>query len=159
MTDGASELPRDGTTDEAFLRGVQVSDSAGMIEFLTKFPGYHTSRTTHIHVALQANASNAVSYSQSTVSHVGQLFLNEAMLSQIYAVSPYAAHIESLNRTSNVNDSISSSASKNGYSPFISLSLLGDTVEDGLVGYVTTGVNTTAEVETSGSDVGPRSIR
>ncbi|KAI8258104.1 hypothetical protein K4K58_003541 [Colletotrichum sp. SAR11_239] len=152
------EKRSDGTTDdETFLRGVQVSDSNGMIEFLTKFPGYYVSRSTHIHVAVQANASSGISYSQSAIQHVGQLFFEEDLLSQVYAVSPYSSHLETLNRTTNDEDSVLSSASEDGYNPFISVSLLGDSIEDGLVGYITIGVNATGEeIATTGTDVNPQ---
>lgn len=156
LLDGWSKRTDGTTDDETFLRGVQVSDSAGMIEFLTKFPGYYVSRSTHIHVAVQANASSGVRYDQSTVSHVGQLFFDEDLLSEVYAVSPYSAHLETLNRTTNAEDSVLSSASEDGYSPFISMSLLGSTVEDGLVGYITIGVNMSESVATTGDDVSPQ---
>nr|XP_036580219.1 extracellular dioxygenase [Colletotrichum truncatum]KAF6788051.1 extracellular dioxygenase [Colletotrichum truncatum] len=148
----------DGTTDdETFLRGVHVSDSNGMIEFLTKFPGYYVSRSTHIHVAVQANASQGVSHSQSTAHHVGQLFFEEDLLSQVYAASPYSSHQETLNRTTNDEDSVLSSASEDGYSPSISISLLGASIEDDLVGYITIGVDSTGEgVATTGNDVNPQ---
>ncbi|TEA12128.1 hypothetical protein C8034_v006387 [Colletotrichum sidae] len=107
----------DGTTDdEVFLRGVQISDAGGMIEFLTKFPGAGTS------------------YNQSTVQHVGQLFFEEDLLGSVYAASP-----------------------EDGYSPFISVSLLGDGVEDGLVEYITIGVKSTGDgIATTGTDVNPQ---
>lgn len=147
----------DGTTDdETFLRGVQISDSAGMIEFLTTFPGYYVTRATHIHVAVQANTSKGVSFSQSDVSHVGQLFFEEDLLTEVYSISPYSAHTALLNRTSNADDSLLSGASANGYDPIISVSMLGDSVEDGLVGYITIGINTTESVATTGNDVNPQ---
>ncbi|KAI3543517.1 hypothetical protein CSPX01_06173 [Colletotrichum filicis] len=157
LLDGWSKRSDGTTDDETFLRGIQVSDEAGMIEFLTKFPGYYTSRSTHIHVAVQANASDGVGFSQSALQHVGQLFFEEDLLSQVYAVSPYSAHLETLNRTTNAEDSVLSSASEDGYSPFINVSLLGDTVEDGLVGYITIGVNSTGDsIATTGTDVNPQ---
>ncbi|KAF6825516.1 extracellular dioxygenase [Colletotrichum plurivorum] len=157
LLDGWSKRTDGTTDDETFLRGVQISDSNGMIEFLTKFPGYYVSRSTHIHVAVQANATNGTSFSQSAVQHVGQLFFEEDILSQVYAVSPYSAHLDTLNRTTNDEDSVLSSASEDGYSPFISVSLLGDSIEDGLVGYITIGVNATGDaVATTGQDVNPQ---
>ncbi|TDZ15567.1 hypothetical protein Cob_v011351 [Colletotrichum orbiculare MAFF 240422] len=139
LLDGWSKRADGTTDDETFLRGVQISDAGGMIEFLTKFPGAGTS------------------YSQSTVQHVGQLFFEEDLLESVYAASPYAAHAETLSRTTNDEDSVLSSASEDGYSPFIGVSLLGDGVEDGLVGYITIGVNSTGDgIATTGTDVNPQ---
>ncbi|KAH7120385.1 Intradiol ring-cleavage dioxygenase [Dactylonectria estremocensis] len=148
----------DGTTDnETFLRGIQVTDSEGMIEFLTKFPGYYVTRTTHIHVTAQTNITNGTSYSASKVQHVGQLFFDEDLLNSVYALSPYVEHLSTLNRTTNAEDKLFSSASSDGYSAVISVSQLGDSLEDGLVGYITIGVNTTADaIAVSGEDVNPQ---
>lgn len=148
----------DGTTDdETFLRGVQVTNEEGMIEFLTKFPGYYTSRTTHFHVTVQSNASLGLGFSQSATQHVGQVFFDEDLLSEVYAVSPYVEHTLTLNRTTNAADSVLAVANADGYSPYVSVSQLGASIEDGLVGYITIGVNTTADaIATTGQDVNPQ---
>ena len=39
-----------GFTSNHFLRGRQVSDSSGLVEFATIFPGWYNGRATHIHV-------------------------------------------------------------------------------------------------------------
>jgi protocatechuate 3,4-dioxygenase beta subunit len=45
----------DGTTDEeTFLRGIMKTDTEGMAEFLTIFPGYYATRSTHVHLTVQA---------------------------------------------------------------------------------------------------------
>ncbi|KAH6897407.1 Intradiol ring-cleavage dioxygenase [Thelonectria olida] len=148
----------DGTTDnETFLRGIQVTDSEGMVEFLTKFPGYYVTRTTHIHVTAQTNITNGTFYSQSKVQHIGQLFFEEDLLNSVYANSPYSAHLSTLNRTTNSEDKLYSSASADGYSAVISVSQLGDSITDGLVGYITIGVNASAAgIDTTGEDVNPQ---
>lgn len=127
----------DGTTDdETFLRGIQVTDDNGVVEFFTKFPGYYITRTTHIHVTAQTNIANGTSYSASKVQHIGQLFFEEDLLNKVYALSPYSEHLATLNRTTNSEDSLFSDASSDGYSAIISISQLTDNIEDGLVGYV-----------------------
>lgn len=107
-----------------------------MIEFVTKFPGYYVTRTTHIHVTGQTDITNGTSYSKSKVQHIGQLFFEEDLLNSVYAVSPYVEHLSTLNRTTNSEDSLYSDASSGGYSAVISVTQLGDNIEDGLVGYV-----------------------
>lgn len=132
----------DGTTDdETFLRGIQVTDDNGMIEFLTKFPGYYITRTTHIHVTAQTNITDGIGFSTSEVQHVGQLFFEEDILSQVYALSPYVEHTATLNRTTNSEDRLFTSASSDGYSAVISVTQLTDDIEDGLVGYVSSYLN------------------
>ncbi|KAL4964202.1 intradiol ring-cleavage dioxygenase [Aspergillus stella-maris] len=148
----------EGTTDnETFLRGITKTDSEGMSEFLTIFPGYYTSRTTHIHVTVQTNVTDdETSYSTAAVQHIGQLFFEEDLLNTVYQEEPYVQHLATLNRTSNAEDSLLSSIG-DGYSPIISTALLGETFAEGLVGYITIGVNRSAEArEVTGTDVNPQ---
>lgn len=127
----------DGTTDdETFLRGIQMTDSEGMAEFLTLFPGYYITRTAHIHVTVQTDVTNGTSYSTSAVQHIGQLFFDEDLLNSVYQLSPYVDHLASLNRTTNTEDSLFSDATSDGYSAIISVEQVGDSLADGLVGYV-----------------------
>ncbi|KAI8714026.1 hypothetical protein NCS52_01121900 [Fusarium sp. LHS14.1] len=148
----------DGTTDnETFLRGIQVTDENGMVEFLTKFPGYYITRTTHIHVTAQTNVSAGTSYSSSNVQHIGQLFFEETLLNHVYEHSPYSEHLATLNRTTNSEDSLYSDASSDGYSAVISVSQITKDIEDGLVGYITIGVNASADaLAITGGGVNPQ---
>ena len=141
----------DGTTDEdTFLRGISKTDPDGMSEFLTIFPGYYTSRTTHIHITVQTNVSGkATSYSDAAVQHLGQLFFAEDLINEVYQRQPYYQHLSTLNRTTNAEDSLYSTANGDGYSAMISTSLLGTTIADGLAGYITIGVNRTATPATT----------
>ncbi|KAF2089187.1 aromatic compound dioxygenase [Saccharata proteae CBS 121410] len=147
----------DGTTDdETFLRGISKTDANGMTEFLTIFPGYYDSRTTHIHVTVQSAVNGtSTSYSNASVQHVGQLFFQETLLNDIYeTTAPYSSHLSTLNRTTNAADSLYPDASSDGYSAVIDVQKLGQTYADGLVGYITIGVNkSAAAIETTGMDV------
>ncbi|KAI9733918.1 MAG: hypothetical protein M1834_002573 [Cirrosporium novae-zelandiae] len=146
----------DGTTDDTtFLRGISKTDTDGMTEFLTIFPGYYASRTTHIHVTVQTNVSGTdTSYSNASVQHVGQIFFQESLINKVYELSPYKAHLSTLNRTTNSEDSLMSVANADGYSAMVSTAMLGDSLEDGLVGYITVGVNSTADaIAVTGTDV------
>lgn len=147
----------DGTTDdETFLRGIQMTNEDGMAEFLTTFPGYYVTRATHIHVTAQANAGPNSSYSNLDIQHIGQVFFEEDLLTEVYSLSPYSAHLATLNRTLNADDSIYSVANADGYSAMIDVDLLGETVADGLVGYITVGINSSAAgLATTGTDVNP----
>ncbi|KAJ0384487.1 hypothetical protein COL922a_008247 [Colletotrichum nupharicola] len=131
----------DGTTDdETFLRGIQVTDQNGIVEYLTKFPRYYITHTTHIHV-----------------QHIRQLFFEEDLLSQVYALEPYSAHLNTLNRTTNAEDLLYSNASSDGYSAVISVTQLTDNIEDGLVSYIILGVNSLAEgLAITGGGVNPQ---
>ncbi|KAG7440085.1 aromatic compound dioxygenase, partial [Guyanagaster necrorhizus] len=150
-------LRSDGTTDDkAFLHGFTATDENGIAEFLTIFPGYYASRTTHIHIAVHVNGSvsedGTNTLATSSIQHVGQLFFQESLINQVYEIEAYTAHLSTLTRVTNDADSIISGANNDGYSAFVSTELLGDTLEDGLVGYITVGVDTTAIFDTSDSN-------
>lgn len=80
----------DGTTNnETFLRGIARTDSAGMTEFLTIFPVYYISRTTHIHVTVQTKLTGKDSgYSVAGIQHLGQLFFEEDLINSVYQEAP-----------------------------------------------------------------------
>ncbi|KAJ5762831.1 hypothetical protein N7533_001512, partial [Penicillium manginii] len=146
----------DGTTDdETFLRGISKTNEAGIAEFLTIFPGYYDSRTTHIHVTVQSNVTgDDTSYSDAAIQHIGQLFFPEELINSVYKLAPYHAHLSTLNRTLNSEDSVYKVAMTDGYSAMISTELLGETLADGLIGYITIGVNkSAAAIATTGTQV------
>jgi hypothetical protein len=64
------------------------------------------------------------------------VFFTEELLSEVYAVEPYSAHLKTHNRTTNAADTLYTSASSDGYSAVVSVEWIGDSIEDGLVGYV-----------------------
>ncbi|KAH8660755.1 Intradiol ring-cleavage dioxygenase [Tricladium varicosporioides] len=150
----------DGTTDdETFLRGIMSTDTNGMAEFLTIFPGYYVTRSTHIHLTVQTNVTTSSSYSAASVQHIGQLFFNESIINSVYELDPYAQHLLTLNRTTNSEDKLYTSANADGYSSVISVTKLGADLADGLVGYITVGVNSSAAaLTTSGESVNPMGV-
>lgn len=74
-------------TGQAFLRGFQASDSAGLVEFLTVYPGWYPGRTPHIHImVLLASAGQREGPLLTT-----QLYFPETITDAVYALDPYAA--------------------------------------------------------------------
>jgi protocatechuate 3,4-dioxygenase beta subunit len=72
-------------TDAArFLRGVQVTDKQGLIEFATLYPGWYSGRAIHIHVKIHLGGSGAEGkYVGGHVSHTGQLFFPEEITADV----------------------------------------------------------------------------
>jgi protocatechuate 3,4-dioxygenase beta subunit len=88
-----------------FLRGVQVSNHDGLVEFETLYPGWYQGRTIHIHLKVHlGGASAGDTYQGGHVSHTGQLFLPEDITEQIARLEPYANH--SVHRTLHSEDGI-----------------------------------------------------
>ncbi len=89
----------EGTAGERFLRGVQVTDANGRVEFDTIYPGFYRGRTIHVHFKIHLDERAAVT---------SQLFFPESVNDAVMATSPYSA--SGARDTRNSNDSIFTSA-------------------------------------------------
>lgn len=92
--------------------------------------------TVHLNATAQANGTLL----DTTVSHVGQLFFDQDLLYEVEALSPYTENTQTY--TINDEDGILASDAT-GADPLVEYVLLGDSVEQGLLGWLTFGINTT----------------
>jgi len=116
-----SGVAAQSTSDQRYLRGAQVTNSDGVVEFTTIWPGWYPGRTVHIHAMVHLNDKRVLTT---------QLMFDEALNSKVLAEAPYAAHTG--RRTVNTGDSI-----------FRADMLLTVTPEsDGYLGVVVFGVDT-----------------
>jgi protocatechuate 3,4-dioxygenase beta subunit len=68
---------------EAFLRGFQNTDAAGIARFLTIYPGWYPGRAVHVHFKIRtADAARS--------EFTSQLYFDEALSERVYAAAPYA---------------------------------------------------------------------
>jgi hypothetical protein len=104
---------------------------------------------------IQTNLINDdTNYSDAATKHVGQLFFPGELIHSDYQLAPYHAHLSTLNRTLNGGDSVYSVANDDGYSAIISTELVGETLAEGLIGYITIEINKSASaIATTGQDV------
>jgi protocatechuate 3,4-dioxygenase beta subunit len=79
-----------------FLRGVQSTDSNGMADFTTIYPGWYEGRTIHIHLKVHTGGH---------VSHTGQLFFPEDITARIAQMQPYTKH-QDVHRTTQEEDHV-----------------------------------------------------
>ncbi|MGW3664763.1 intradiol ring-cleavage dioxygenase [Streptomyces sp. NPDC005141] len=128
------------TPDTTFLRGVQLTDSAGVAEFTTVYPGWYVGRALHIHIKTHAGGtvSNGT-YHGGHVSHTGQLYFPEAYNTRIAALTPYRNNTAT--RTLNARDGIYRNG---GSSTLLSVTQAGSDLGKGVVGTVILGVNPAA---------------
>jgi protocatechuate 3,4-dioxygenase beta subunit len=68
------------TDDGTYLRGAQVADKNGVVQFTTIYPGWYRGRTVHIHLKLHVNRKTVVTT---------QLYFDEAVNDAVFATSPY----------------------------------------------------------------------
>lgn len=78
--------PRFNTVGQKFLRGYQVTNADGTVNFLTIYPGWYQGRTTHIHFKIRTNYAPGKSY-----EFTSQLYFDDAVTDQVYAQQPYAS--------------------------------------------------------------------
>jgi hypothetical protein len=131
-----------------FLRGLQPTDSSGVAQFTTLFPGHYTSRATHIHVLAHFNGTTYPNgtYGGGYVSHVGQLFFDQDLITQVEATSPYSTNTQDL--TLNSADQIFAEEAVSS-DPVVEYSLLGDDVSAGVFGWVAFGIDLSSEYTVS----------
>lgn len=70
-------------SDQTFLRGRQLTDGAGMVEFRTIYPGWYPGRTVHIHLMVDTGVATLTS----------QLYFADDLNEQILALEPYARRL------------------------------------------------------------------
>lgn len=66
--------------DRLFLRGMQLADATGAVEFQTVYPGWYPGRTIHIHVRAHVGDQQFTS----------QLYFPEPINDAVLALAPYA---------------------------------------------------------------------
>ena len=72
------------TTDDAtYMRGAQVADSNGIVQFTTIYPGWYPGRTVHIHLKVHRDKTTVLTT---------QLFMDEGVNAEVFATSPYSDH-------------------------------------------------------------------
>ena len=136
-----------GGLNSTFGRGFQITDSSGVVQFDTYFPGHYEGRATHEHVLARAsatlNANNTVTDTgDGVVEHIGQLFYDESLRTAVEATYPYNTNTQSV--TSNDEDMWTGVSATSEYDPFPEWLYVGDEVGDGLLTWISIGIDTTA---------------
>jgi protocatechuate 3,4-dioxygenase beta subunit len=83
------------TDDGTYLRGAQVADANGVVQFVTVYPGWYRGRTVHIHLKVHIDKATVLTT---------QLYFDEALNDEVFATTPYDEHTG--RDTTNDNDSI-----------------------------------------------------
>ncbi|MFI6419419.1 intradiol ring-cleavage dioxygenase [Streptomyces sp. NPDC050842] len=85
---GGHEEPTD---DKRYLRGTQLTDKHGYVEFRTVFPGWYRGRCVHVHTKVHVGGKmTATGYEGGHTCHTGQLFFAEAAVLDSAEVAPYS---------------------------------------------------------------------
>ncbi|GJF31288.1 hypothetical protein KNE206_39880 [Kitasatospora sp. NE20-6] len=106
--------------DKRYLRGAQVTNKDGIVEFTTIWPGWYRGRTVHVHAMVHVNNERTLTT---------QLMMDEKLNSAVFTKAPYAVHTG--RDTFNDGDSI--------YRPSMLLKITED--GDGYLGVITLAVD------------------
>lgn len=136
-----------GGYNSTYLRGIQSTDSEGVVQFDTIFPGHYDGRAIHTHLLshmnVTVNPNNTLLVGTGTVTHNGQLFWNEALRTAVEAVYPYNTNTQAV--VSNADDMWSVLQADSSYDPFPEFLYLGADIDDGLFAWKQIGLNTSAD--------------
>ena len=89
------------TTNESWLRGYQITDANGMVQFTTILPGWYSGRTTHIHLRLRSTYDETDDSGSNTM----QLFFDQTLIDTLdTTIAPYST--EGTNPTTNATDRV-----------------------------------------------------
>lgn len=146
--DGNGNTEDTSVLNETWLRGLQPTDDDGVAQFDTIFPGHYTGRATHIHTILHINATvreNGTIF-DTEAGHIGQTFWDQSVIDQVELLSPYNTNTQT--RTANSDDRVFAEEAASS-DPVFNYVMIGDTLQDGLLGWLTLGVNTSLSVSIS----------
>lgn len=74
------------TTGRKFLRGYQITDENGAVDFTTIYPGWYQGRTVHIHMMVRQFSETK----QVTYQFTSQLYFDDSVTDAVYAATaPY----------------------------------------------------------------------
>jgi protocatechuate 3,4-dioxygenase beta subunit len=71
-----------GGDAETYLRGTQVTNSEGIVEFRTIYPGWYMARTVHIHAKVHLDSLTVLTT---------QLYFDEDVTASVYERDPYSS--------------------------------------------------------------------
>lgn len=129
--------------NNTWLRAIQPTDSDGVVQVELLFPGHYAPRATHTHILVHQGGyvlpNNT--FTGGNVSHVGQLFFDQQLIYDVDTVYPYTLNPNTI--LSNSQDyALAIEASDTD--PVANYVYVGEGIADGLVVWITVGINTSA---------------
>ena len=91
--------PTFDTSGQQFLRGHQMTNGQGAVQFVTIYPGWYPGRAVHIHFKVRTDPGGERGY-----EFTSQLYFDESLTDTVFAAEPYASHRGT--RTTNERDGI-----------------------------------------------------
>jgi protocatechuate 3,4-dioxygenase beta subunit len=80
-----SDVEQAGTAGTKFLRGYQITDENGTVQFTTVYPGWYQGRAMHLHFKIRMFEG-----SEPTLEFTSQFFFNDTITDEVYSQPPYS---------------------------------------------------------------------
>ncbi|MFJ5721733.1 intradiol ring-cleavage dioxygenase [Streptomyces sp. NPDC093149] len=126
------------TDDERYLRGTQLTDKHGYVEFKTIFPGWYQGRCVHIHTKVHVGGKmTTAGYEGGHTCHTGQFFFAESAVLDSAKTEPYST--STTTRTTLTEDTIYDRSGVTG--GLMKLSYRKHHMARGVIGSITMGVD------------------
>ncbi|MFD4558584.1 intradiol ring-cleavage dioxygenase [Streptomyces sp. NPDC058469] len=124
--------------DRTFLRGGVLTNSSGLANITTIYPGWYRGRCVHIHVKVHTGVTltSDGSFTGGSELHTGQLFIDETITTAVAKLSPYSTN--TVTRTTLAQDSVYDDGG--AASGLMTLTALGSSTSSGYTGTLTLGV-------------------
>src|SRR5205085_3183987 len=98
-SDIANGAGQANTSGQKYLRGYQVTDANGAVEFTTIYPGWYSGRTVHIHYKVRLFSGTTKTY-----EFTSQLCFDDTLTDTVFTQAPY--NTKAARGTRNNNDGI-----------------------------------------------------
>jgi protocatechuate 3,4-dioxygenase beta subunit len=82
-----SDIQQAGTEGKKYLRGFQVTDDNGTVQFTTIYPGWYQGRTVHIHIKVRTLEGPEKSFDWTS-----QLYFNDSITDEVHTQDLYSHH-------------------------------------------------------------------
>jgi protocatechuate 3,4-dioxygenase beta subunit len=102
--EGRYSMYSDGVTGENYLRGVQVADADGRVQFTSIFPACYSGRWPHIHFEVYPDTGSITD--DAKVIATSQVALPKDTCTQVYAETGYEQSVSNLSQVSLENDNV-----------------------------------------------------
>ncbi|KAH7146089.1 Intradiol ring-cleavage dioxygenase [Dactylonectria macrodidyma] len=142
VAEGNGNADDESNLDRTYLRGLQPTDPDGASLFQSVFPGHYAGRATHIHVMAHINATMLPNGTvmNTVASHVGQIYFDQDLIDEVEEIGPYTDNTQGLTR--NADDLLLLEAAETT-DPILHWVYLGEGVEEGILAWISFGVDTT----------------
>jgi protocatechuate 3,4-dioxygenase beta subunit len=103
--EGRYSLYSTGATDQNYLRGIQVTDSTGTVNFTSIFPACYSGRWPHIHFEVYSSLATATGGAGPIVK-TSQIAIPEAAADTVYATTGYSTSVANMSQVSLATDNV-----------------------------------------------------